>query len=188
MRLQPLSPEQLTPAQKTLYDEISEEFEIILKGVMPKQADGAFVGPFNPMVHFPEFGKVLWEYTKALSVNGTLPKIVREIAVLVAASRLRSRYEIYTHEKVGLKVGLSAAKIATIAAGERPSDLTDQEALAYDVAAVLTRGAQLPESLYQAALAAFGEFGLAELIHSTGLYCLISILLNGYDIPVPERG
>lgn len=188
MRLQPLAPDQLNPAQKSLYDEITEEFEAILKNPLPKQADGAFVGPFNPMVHFPAFGKVMWEYTKSLSVNGVLPKVVREIAVLVAASRFRSRYEIYTHERVAAKVGLSSSKIATIAAGERPSDLTEQEALAYDVAAVLTKGAQLPESLYQAALASFGDFGLAELINSTGLYCLVSIVLNGYDIPVVDRG
>jgi 4-carboxymuconolactone decarboxylase len=188
MRLPPLPPALLNPAQKLVFDDVSSNFEPVMKGVLPKQADGALAGPFNPMVHFPEFGKPMWEYTKALAINSTLPKVVREIAVLVAAARFRCRYEIYTHERVALKAGLSAAKVATVAAGERPGDMTEQEGLAHDVAAVLTRGAQLPESLYQAALTSFGDSGLAELIHSIGLYCLVSIVLNGYDTPVPERG
>jgi 4-carboxymuconolactone decarboxylase len=188
MRLTPLAPGQLNPAQKSVFDDVNSNFEAIVKGVLPKQVDGALAGPFNPMVHFPEFGKPMWEYTKALASNTTLSKVVKEIVILVAASRFRCRYEIYTHERVAQKAGLSASKVATIAAGERPGDISDQEGLAYDVAAVLTRGAQLPESLYQAALASFGDTGLAELIHTIGLYCLVSIVLNGYDIPVPERG
>ena len=40
---------------------------------------------------------------------------------------------------------------STLAAGERPSDLTDQEAMAYDVAAVLNRGHKVPNSTYNAA-------------------------------------
>ena len=49
------------------------------------------------------------------------------------------------------------------------------------------RGAQLPETTYQAALAAFGADGVAELIFLAGFYCLISVLLNGYDAAVPGR-
>ena len=59
--------------------------------------------------------------------------------------------------------------------------------MAYDATSALLRGAQLPESTYQAALVAFGEQGVAELLFLTGFYCLISVLLNGYDIAVPGR-
>ena len=52
---------------------------------------------------------------------------------------------------------------------------------------MLTRGGQLPEATYRAALAAFGEHGLAELVYLIGSYCTISVLLNAYDVSVPGR-
>lgn len=72
-------------------------------------------------------------------------------------------------------------------AGERPSDLIREESVAYDVASVLSRGRLLPETTYQASLQAFGETATVELICLTGLYCIVSVLLNGYEISVPGR-
>jgi len=59
--------------------------------------------------------------------------------------------------------------------------------VAYDVASVLGRGGQLPESTYRDALRLFGEQGTAELTYLIGGYCLVSVLLNAYDISVPGR-
>ena len=83
--------------------------------------------------------------------------------------------------------GVPTAKIATIVAGERPTDLTRDEAVAYDIAAALNRGARLPETTYQAGIDAFGEHGVAEIIYLVGCFHLIGIILNGYDVSVPGR-
>jgi 4-carboxymuconolactone decarboxylase len=56
----------------------------------------------------------------------------------------------------------------------------------YDVAAALTAGGVLPELTYRAAVDAFGVHGAAELCYLVGLYCLVSVTLNGFDVPVPE--
>ena len=39
---------------------------------------------------------------------------------------------------------------------------------------------------YRQAVQAFGQHGAAELIYLVGLYCLVSITLNGFNVPVPE--
>ena len=44
----------------------------------------------------------------------------------------------------------------------------------------------LPELSYRAAVKAFGVHGAAELIYLVGLYCLVSVTLNGFNVPVPE--
>jgi 4-carboxymuconolactone decarboxylase len=80
--------------------------------------------------------------------------------------------------------GLPDAKLATIVAGQRPPDLTWDEAVAYDVAAALTGGGVLPELTYRAAVDCFGVHGAAELCYLVGLYCLVSV--NGFDVPVPK--
>jgi hypothetical protein len=82
--------------------------------------------------------------------------------------------------------GLSDAKLATIVAGQRPIDLTQDEAIAYDFASALVNGGVLPELTYKTAIAAFGEHGAAELSYLVGLYALVSITLNTFDVPVPE--
>jgi hypothetical protein len=86
---------------------------------------------------------------------------------------------------VAARSGLSASKIRTKAACERPSDLTGDESIAYDMAAVLNRGHQVPNSTYDAAVAAFGVQGVAEIAYFVGCYCLISTLLNTFDVNLP---
>ncbi len=44
-----------------------------------------------------------------------------------------------TPQHLAESAGVPRAKVATIVAGERPTDLTREEAVAYDVAAALNR-------------------------------------------------
>jgi 4-carboxymuconolactone decarboxylase len=39
---------------------------------------------------------------------------------------------------------------------------------------------------YRAAVEQFGKHGAAELSYLIGLYCLVSVTLNTFDIPVPD--
>ena len=185
MRLDPIDPTKLSAEQRPLHESIKANLAAHMHSFVSARADGALIGPFTSMLHFPQYGAAVWGVNTALGKNSTLPKGAHEVAILVTGARFGSRYELYAHEKVAAGAGLSAAVIATIAAGQRPADLSSEEAVAYDVAAALTRGGPLPESTYQVALAAFGEKGTAELIYLVGFYCLISVLLNGYDMSVP---
>jgi alkylhydroperoxidase family enzyme len=128
----------------------------------------------------------LARFTKALSAQSNLPDPARQIAILVTGAHFRAAYEIYAHVAVAEHDKLPDAKLATIVAGQRPPDLTRDEAVAYDVAAALTGGGVLPELTYRAAVDAFGVHGAAELCYLVGLYCLVSVTLNGFDVPVPE--
>ncbi len=185
MKLLPIAPPDRSKDQRPLYESIKANLDAHMHGFVSARADGALIGPFAPMHHFPKYGAAAWRVNTALGENSKLPERAHEVAILVTGARFSSRFELYAHEKVAGGVGLSAATIATIAAGQRPADLSAEEGVAYDVAAVLTRGGQLPESTYQQALEAFGPTGAAELIYLIGFYCLISVLLNGYDVSVP---
>ena len=187
MRLPPIPRDQLSPELQMVDDDMRREIDAHLRGFVSKRDDGALVGPFAPMLRFPRFGRPAWTYTKALIENSKLPKSAHEVAILVTGARFNSRYELYAHEHVAEQAGLSEAKIAAIAAGQRPADLTEEEEAAYDVAAALAGGKSLPESTYQRALRAFGEERMAELVYLIGGYCLVSVLLNAYDISVPGR-
>jgi 4-carboxymuconolactone decarboxylase len=187
MRLPPIAPEDLKPEQKTLFDSIVKLTQSQSMGFVQALPNGALVGPFNPMLHFPHFGAAVWDVNVALSKHTTLPKPVHELVILLTGARFSSRYELYAHEVVAKTAGLKEAQIATLAVGNKPVDLSPEESLAFDMATALLKGAQLPDSTYRAGVAAFTEAGTAEIIFLVGFYCLISTLLNGYDAAVPGR-
>ncbi|MFZ0238449.1 MAG: carboxymuconolactone decarboxylase family protein, partial [Xanthobacteraceae bacterium] len=69
-----------------------------------------------------------------------------------------------------------------------PGDLTREEAVAYDLASARVSGGVLPALTYRQAIALFGEEATAEFIYLVGLYCMVSVTLNGFDVPLPEIG
>jgi len=176
----------MSPEQRSLYQDMRKGIETNFKGFTAIDKTGTLIGPWNPWLRFPNFGGPVWELVKALSTSPTLPRPVREIAILVTGAKFHSAYEIYAHVLVAELRGLPDDKIATIVAGQRPNDLTREESVAYDVASALVSGGTLPELTYQQVIAAFGEEGTAEFIYLVGLYCMVSVTLNGFDVPVPE--
>ena len=78
-------------------------------------------------------------------------------------------------------------RLATLVADLKPSDLSADESVAFDVAYKLVRGGVLPEPLYRLAVATFGQHGTNEMIYLIGLYSMVSTTLNGFNVPVPER-
>ena len=186
MRLPLLSPSDLSPAQQELYDDMRSGIESNFKGFKAINSDGALIGPWNPWLRFSKFGGPIWELVKALSASPTLPRPVREVAILVTGAHFHSAYELYAHVLIAEARGLPDDKIGTIVAGQRPMDLSREEAVTYDLASALVSGSVLPELVYRQAVATFGEDGAAELIYLVGLYCLVSVTLNGFDVPVPE--
>jgi alkylhydroperoxidase family enzyme len=160
--------------------------EAHFKGFINIRDDGALLGPWNPWIREPRFGKPVWELVKAVASNPLLPAAVREVAILVTGAHFKSAYELYAHVLVGEQRGLSDEKLSTIVAGQRPVDLTREEAIAYDFASALIAGGVLPELTYRTAVEAFGQHGVAELSYLVGLYALVSITLNTFDVPVPE--
>ena len=185
MRLPLVPPSSLSSEQKDLCDDIMGVVNENFGSFVTTREDGALIGPFNPMLHFPAFGRAAWAMNKTMYKHTTLPKSVLQIAVLVTGTRLRARYQIYGHEHLAESSGVPKAKIATIVAGDRPTDLSRDEAVAYDVAAALNRGGPLAETIYQAGVDAFGKQGMAEIIYLVGCFHLVGIILNGYDVPVP---
>jgi alkylhydroperoxidase family enzyme len=186
MRLKYIKPSELTSEQKPLYIDMKSGIEKNFKGFKAIGEDGALIGPWNPWLQFPNIGGPMWELVKALSSNPKLPKPVREIAILVTGAHFHSGYALYAHVLIAELRGLSDETISTIVAGQRPADLGADEATAYDVASSLVRGSVLPELAYGKAVERFGEEGAAELIYLVGLYCMVSMTLNGFDVPIPD--
>jgi 4-carboxymuconolactone decarboxylase len=187
MRLPLIAPADLTPEQKSLYDEMRKGIASNFNAFKVEREDGALMGPWNPWLHEPAIGKAMWDLTMAMTANAVLPDNVRQIAILAVGARFDAAYEIYAHIAVAEHEGMKPERLATLTADLKPDDLAADESVAFDVAYALVRGGTLPEPLYRLAVDTFGQHGANELIYLVGLYSLVSTTLNAFNVPVPER-
>ena len=103
MRLPLIPPAELTAEQRPVYDDMKAGIEKNFSGFKTIAENGALMGPWNPWLHEPKFGKPIWDLTLALSVSPSLPRPVREVAILVTGATFHSAYELYAHVIAGGK-------------------------------------------------------------------------------------
>jgi 4-carboxymuconolactone decarboxylase len=187
VRLPPLPPASLNAAQQALYSDMRAVIDSGFGELVAYGSDNALIGPFNGWLHYPQFGSPAWAFNRSMWEHGVLPGNVHQLVILVTVAKFGARYAIHGHEYFARRAGLSPDKIATIAAGERPVDLTDEERAAYDMAAALNRGGVLPESSYQAAVRQFGDEGAAEIVFLVGCFAMVAVTLNAFDAGVPGQ-
>lgn len=188
MRLDPLTPGQLSDTQRPLFESMKAGVSAKYSNFVATRADGALLGPWNAWLHDPEIGSGIWHLSQTMTQARRIPDRARQVAILVTGGRLDAAYEIYAHGAVATAIhGMSAARVEAIASGNRPDDLDDEEEVAFEVAQTLVKGGVLPQALYDRALDVFGREGATELFYLVGYYCLVAITLNAFDIRVPAQ-
>lgn len=187
MRLPLIPVADLSEAQKPLYEDMKKGIASDFNAFRTITDDGSLIGPWNAWLHEPRIGGAIWELTKAMTAEASLPDNVRQVAILVVGARFNAAYELYAHIAVAERDGMGDSRISTLVSGSRPADLSEEEGCAYDVAFALTGGGVLPEPCYARAVKLFGQHAANELIYLVGLYCMVSMTLNGFNVPVPER-
>lgn len=187
MRLPLIAPASLSDEQRPLYEDMKAGIASNFNDFKVQADDGALMGPWNPWLHEPVIGKAVWDLTKAMTAQATLPDPARQIAILVPGAHFDAAYEIYAHIAVAEREKMRPERLSELCANTKPRDLQPEESVAYDVAFALVNGGVLPEPCYRLAVDTFGQHGANELIYLVGLYALVSMTLNGFNVPVPER-
>ncbi len=182
------SPSELNDEQRDLDDTLRAGIAKQFQGFQTARACGRCAPRrVQPWLHEPRIGRAVWELTEAVSACGALPDNARQVAILATGARFKAAFELYAHVRIARDKGLAPDKIATITAGQRPADLSPDEAAVYDAATALNAGGVLPGPVYARVQAAFGPRGIAELIHLVGLYAMVCTTLNGFDVPIPDQ-
>ncbi len=119
-RFKPLAYTELTPEQKVFAD------KEIAGGRKPD------TGPFNIYLRSPEYAELSRPLADYLRFKSPMPRKLKEIANMLTARYWGGQYVWYSHRQQALDAGLSPAFIAAMAAGERPANMTADEATVYD--------------------------------------------------------
>jgi 4-carboxymuconolactone decarboxylase len=172
-RFPDLKREQMTDAQKRVYDSIAGG---------PR---GGVRGPFGPLLRSPELTDRIQKLGEYLRYNTSLPTRLNEFAILINARFWESKYEYYAHRPFAIKGGLVESIADDLAQNKRPANMKPDEELVYDFCTILHQKHFVDDALFKRAVAALGEQGVIDLVAVSGYYTLVSMVLNVAEIPLP---
>ena len=167
-------PDELSPAQRKVYDEV-------VKG--PR---GVLRGPLRAVLHRAELADKWQQLGELLRYRTSLPPRLSELAILVTARHWDSQFEWYQHAPIARKAGLPDAVIAAIANGQRPALAAADEIAVYGYAHELLARHVVDDACYASALSHLKETGIVELTALVGYYTMVAMMLNSQGIPLPE--
>jgi 4-carboxymuconolactone decarboxylase len=173
-RFPPLTPEEVTPAQREVADAIASG---------PR---GGLRGPFQAWLRSPELAGRLQKVGEYLRFHSTVPRRLNELAILITARAWDAQFEWYAHHRLALEAGLDPAVAADIAEGRRPATMQPDEAVVYDFCSELRATRRVSDATLAAALALLGEQGVIDLIAVSGYYDIVSMTLNVAEVALPD--
>jgi 4-carboxymuconolactone decarboxylase len=172
-RFRPLEPEQMTPDQKRVANNI-------MSG--PR---GGMRGPFNALLRSPELADRIQRVGEYIRFQSTIPARLNELAILVTARKWTAQFEWYAHRQLAMKAGLDASIADAIAEARRPEPMQADEAAVYDFAHALVHTGAVSDQSFAAVAERFGEQGVIDLIGAIGYYTTVSFVLNVARVPLP---
>ena len=172
-RLPPLTPDQLSPEQKRVHDEIAG----------PR--GGTVGGPFAVWLRIPRIADAANRLGNSLRLEGKLDRRLFELAILVIARHWSAQYEWFVHEKAALNAGLSPDVVEVVRHRHTPRFVRDDEQLVYDVVTELQETRTLGQASFDRAFDALGADLLIEFVSVIGFDTTASMMINAFDAPVP---
>jgi 4-carboxymuconolactone decarboxylase len=172
-RLPELRPDQMTPEQQRLYQEIGG-------------TRSSFGGPFAVWLRNPAIAEAANRLGNVMRVNGKLDRRLYELMVLVVARGWTANYEWFVHARLARNAGIDEDVILAIRDRRTPIFARDDERLTYEVINELFENKALSDATYARALAAFGLDLMIELTAAAGFYAMIAVTLKAFDVPSPD--
>ena len=142
-------------------------------------------GPFIPLLRSPQLMARLQKVGEYLRFESSLTPRISEFATLVISRQWTQQFEWATHVPLALKSGSQQLTIDALADGSRPTNMSAEEALVYDLICELTCNRGVCDETYRTAVEALGEHGVIDLVGIIGYFTLISMVLNVAHTP-PE--
>lgn len=173
-RLPELRPDQMSPEQQRVHDEIAAG---------PR---GQVVGPLKVWLHSPELADRTQKLGAYVRFHSTLPPELSELAILVTAQAWRADFEWYSHVGPARAAGISDAVIEAIRTGADPALEEARSRAVYALARELHETRSLSEETHAHAEAALGRQQLVDLVGLLGYYTLVAMTLNAFDVPTPD--
>src|SRR5205807_8703631 len=98
----------------------------------------------------------------------------------------RAQYEWHAHAPIAEKAGVRPETICDIKAGRAPKKAAKDELAIWDFIQDLFKKRRVSERNYKRVNSFLGDKGTVELVGILGYYTAVSMVLNVFNVPLPE--
>ncbi|MDO8669933.1 MAG: hypothetical protein Q7O66_00700, partial [Dehalococcoidia bacterium] len=144
--------------------------------------------PFSLLLNSPEMAGRMSPLRKYLFYENSLPPLVKNMAILMAARESDSRF-VWSNAAVWCRESGAREEVIDVVGNRLALDLlTEEEALIVRFGREMLCDHRVSDATYDAARARFGDHLLTDLTVTFGFYTMIGHLMNTWDIdPRPDR-
>lgn len=176
-RLPELTEDKLDDAQRALLESMRAG---------PRGARVKLGGPFGVYMHAPQYGELTQQLGAFVRFKTSIEPRLSEFAILCTARIWRAQYEWHAHAPIAEKAGVKMEVIRDIKAGRAPAKAARDEKAIFDLVQELYKTRRVSERTYKRAQGFVGDRGMVELIGILGYYTGVSMVLNVFNVPLPE--
>jgi len=144
---------------------------------------GSFVGPFVVLLRSPELEDRVQKVGEYLRYKAAIGRRNTEFVILLTARSWSQQFEWGQHAPIAEKEGIQREKIAAIADGRRPPNMTDEEDMLYNFAQELLNNKTVSQPTFDRVKAKFGEPGVVDLTGLMGYYTTLAMIMNMAQTP-----
>ena len=174
VRYHELSRDELSAAQMALFDSIAST----RGGVVPT--------PFHVLAESPELASLTQALGAFCRYRTGLSPLLSELAVLITAAHWGAEYEFAVHAPEALKAGMSQDAIDALREGKAPTFDDEDCKLIHAFATAFYATRDVPDALFEKAVARFGRRRVVELAGLLGYYSGLAMLLKIFRVSAPR--
>ena len=137
-------------------------------------------------MHVPGLAERVANLEDYFRFNAALPAADRELVIVATAREMEAHFAWARHEARGLEVGTRKEAIEAVRSKGDLEELAPRERLLVEIVRSLLRARSLSNELYSRGIAELGHQQLLETITLTGHYSLIGLVINGFDVRLPD--
>lgn len=168
-------------------DELSAHQQELHDEFLRSRPRKTLTGPFAVLIHTPDIAAPADQLVNYYRKDPKLGRRLIELIILLVVRDATAQYAWSVHEPHALEFGLKQDVIDAIRARQRPDFKRDDERLIYDFVTELLANKTVGPETFERAKAAFGLDGVIEAVTCAGLYGMIGLVLNVFDIPPQPR-
>lgn len=115
-----------------------------------------------------------------------LDPVLREIAIVRVGVLSKASYEVYQHEAISRRLGMSEALIAGIHEGPEAAVFTADQKLIMAYTDDVVLNVKASDATFKPALALLGPKALQELSITIGYYMMVSRFLETFEVDIED--
>ena len=145
---------------------------------------GAVEGPLRVLVLNPALADPVQNLGAYCRFGTSLPPRLAELAIIIVGAFWQAGFEWEAHAPLAERAGIDKDVIEAIRRRDEPPFIRNDEQVVHDALRALLDQRDIPDSDYTKLIDEIGQEGAIDLVGIAGYYCLISLVINAFRVPL----